>query len=257
MKHVHRIVVLVFVLLACASILPARSQETRVLIVMTSTASSNSSSATTGYNAKEVIHPYYVFLQGGWSVDFASPQGGRAPVDPASIDSSDKRTRYYLHDDSLLQERLKHTIAVKDIYPEKYDAILFIGGGGALWDLRNDAVLGKVAARIFGKRGILATIGEGAVVLLSTFLTDGVPVYKGVRLTSATDEEMEATFGPGNLPISLETAFRDGGAIHFKMDPFTPNTIVEHRVITGQNAASALGVAQAMIAKWKELSKEH
>lgn len=231
-----------------------QAQDKRALIVMTSTGTNSASGAATGYDVKEVVQPYYVLLQAGWTVDFASPLGGEAPQYAASIDMNDKRVRFYVEDDTLLQQQLKHTMRSRDVDPARYDAVIFAGGGGALWDFRTDQALGRIASTIFGKRGILAAIGEGAAVFLQTTLTDGVPVYRGIRLTCATDEELDATLGTGNIPVSLETAFREGAAIHFKADPFKPNTVVEHRLITGQNSASSLGVAQAVQAKWDELS---
>ena len=251
-----KVAVQIIVLLALSTTLRVQShaQDKRALIVMTSTGANPASGAVVGYDVREVIQPYYVLLQAGWTVDFASPQGGEAPKYVPSIDMEDKRVRFYVEDDTILQQQLKHSIRSKDVDPAKYDAVIFAGGGGALWDFRTDQALGRIAAAIFGKRGILATIGEGAAVLLHTTLTNGVPVYRGIRLTCATDEELAATLGGGSAPVSLETAFREGAAIHFKSDPFKPNTVVEHRLITGQNSASSVGVAQAVNAKWNELS---
>jgi putative intracellular protease/amidase len=253
MKFVLSLAVVAGIVSAALS-LQVHAQDKRVLIVMTSTATNPASGATAGYDLKEVVHPYYVLLQAGWLVDFASPQGGEATKNPASVDMEDKRIRYYVENDSLLMQSLQRTMRAKDVDPARYDAVLFAGGTGALWDFRSDPTLGRLAAAVFAKRGILATLGEGAAVLLQTHLTGDVPIYRGIRLTCATDEELASTSAAADLPVSLETAFREGNAIHFKVDPFKPNTIVEHRLITGQNSASALGVAQAIQAKWNELS---
>ena len=44
------------------------------------------------------IHPYYKLAEAGYAVEFASPEGGSAPVDPASRDLSDEANRRFLAD---------------------------------------------------------------------------------------------------------------------------------------------------------------
>lgn len=35
----------------------------------------------------ECAHPYYVFKKAGYTIDFASPKGGSAPLDPSSVEA--------------------------------------------------------------------------------------------------------------------------------------------------------------------------
>ena len=243
-------------LFAIAPAMRATAQGTRALIVVTSRASINGSGASAGCPLMDIVHPFDTFTQVGWRIDIASPRGGEAPVNPASVDTTEPRIRQYLRGDTLLKRLLKHTIPSADITPDAYDVIYFAGGHGALWDFLEDQSLGRAAGRIFGKRGILATVGEGAAVLLNTTRGDGTPLYSNARLTCSTDEELEAQGVLREMPYLLESSLRNGGAIHFKTPPFSPNTVVEHRLITGQNSASSPGVAQAVVAKRKELLSE-
>ena len=239
-------------LTACATTSIIAQPEARVLIVTTSHSALINSNTPTGYSLPDVVNPYYIFIQAGWTVDIASPAGNRPPVDERTIDTSDNRIRYFLVD-TVLQNKLSSTLASRDVKPENYDVVLFAGGHGALWDFLADQHLHTLAAKVFGKRGIVATIGQGAAVLLNTKLSDGSVIYKSSRITSATDEEERARGLEYNLPYALETALRRGGGIIFADKPNAQNTVVEHRLITGQNSASARGVAQAVVAKWKEL----
>ncbi|MDH7514788.1 MAG: type 1 glutamine amidotransferase domain-containing protein [Bacteroidota bacterium] len=233
----------------------SQKQETRALIVLTSTSTMIGANSRTGYRLKDAIHPYYIFLQAGFTVEFASPEGGRPPLEPGSIDSTDAWTRFFFTD-TLLQGLLSRTIPSRALDPERYDIVLFAGGHGALWDFLADTNLHSLTARIFGKRGIVAAVGQGAAVLLNTKLSDGNYIYVGSRLTASSDEEEEREGVLFNLPYMLETALRRGGGIYFKAPPFTPNVIPEHRLITGQNSASALGVAKAVVETWKRLRTE-
>jgi putative intracellular protease/amidase len=247
---------LIAALFAIAPWTNATAQGTRALIVVTSRASINGTDTSAGSVLQEIVHPFDAFTKAGWQVDIASPRGGEAPVAPASIDTTDLRIRQFLRDDTLLHRLLQHTISSADLSPDAYDVIYFAGGHGALWDFLEDQSLGRAAGRIFGRRGILATVGEGATVLLNTTRGDGTPVYAGARLTCATDEELEAQGVLRLMPFLLESSLRNGGAAHFKAPPFTANTVVEHRLITGQNSASALGVAEAVVAKRRQLLSE-
>src|SRR4051794_17226057 len=65
----------------------------RALIVVTSHAVLGSTGKATGYYLPEVSHPYVALREAGFAVDFASPRGGEAPMDPASrnLDDADNR----------------------------------------------------------------------------------------------------------------------------------------------------------------------
>lgn len=50
-------------------------------------------------NSPEAAHPYYVFRDAGYKVTFASPKGGKAPLDPASVEmfKEDKQSQEFLN----------------------------------------------------------------------------------------------------------------------------------------------------------------
>lgn len=50
-------------------------------------------------NRPEAAHPYYVFRDAGYKVTFASPKGGKAPLDPASVEmfKEDKQSQEFLN----------------------------------------------------------------------------------------------------------------------------------------------------------------
>ncbi len=243
-------------LVVLAVLLPAREAlsqtEARVLIVTTSQSSLAGLPTPTGYHLTDVLHSYYVFIQAGWSVDIASPAGGRAPVDPSSVDSSDRWFKFAL-EDTVLQGKLSATIPSSRVSPSAYDIILFAGGHGALWDFLADEALHTLTAKVYAKRGIIATIGQGAAVLLNTKLSSGEYIYAKRRIKCSSDEEERLRGVNAYLPYALETALRRGGGIIFRGAAHASNVIVEHRLITGQNSASARDVAKAVIEKWNEL----
>ena len=76
-------------LILTSSFLMLSAQAERVLIVVTNHATIESNDQPTGYYLSEVSHPWKVFTSAGHQVDFASPAGGFAPMDPKSFDLED------------------------------------------------------------------------------------------------------------------------------------------------------------------------
>ena len=88
--------------------------------------------------ASEFTHPYYTFLDNGMSVDMASIQGGRIPIDPQSlaypiITPEDER---YLND-SDAQTKVRKSIAMTDVDIGQYDIVFISGGWGAAMTWRS------------------------------------------------------------------------------------------------------------------------
>jgi len=60
----------------------AATKDKQILIVVTNHGEMGDTGAPTGYFLSEVSHPWHVFTEAGYRVDFASPLGGFAPMDP-------------------------------------------------------------------------------------------------------------------------------------------------------------------------------
>src|SRR3954470_8008630 len=84
----YRGVKFLIILAALASCRKGEAQmENRALIVVTSNDTfgpRGSKEKRTGWYLSEVTHVYYPLLAGGYEVDFASPRGGKAPMDESS-----------------------------------------------------------------------------------------------------------------------------------------------------------------------------
>lgn len=102
----------------------------KILAIVTSTATMGSTDKSTGYELTELSRAYYVFQANGFEVDIASPLGGEPPV---VIDDDDMgKYDFAFLNDSIAQHKVKHTIQVKNINPDVYEAVFFAGGKGAM-----------------------------------------------------------------------------------------------------------------------------
>ena len=120
-------------------------QAKRALIVVTSNDRLGSTGKRTGWYLSEVTHVYYPLVEAGYAIDFASPQGGAAPMDESSRKLDDPDNARFLGD-AALAERLRSTIPLAEIDPAKYDVIHFAGGHGVVVDKKGKETFMKMGS---------------------------------------------------------------------------------------------------------------
>jgi putative intracellular protease/amidase len=226
----------------------------RVLIVVTSNDRFGDSGKKTGYYLPEVSHPVAHFKAAGYSVDFASPKGGHAPVDPTSVDRKDADNSALL-DDAVLMGKLERTLPSDEVKANDYDAVFFAGGMGTMWDFAQDERLGVLATAVYERGAVVAAVCHGPAALLSAKLKTGKWLVEGQTVAGFSNAEETAAGHDGLIPFYLETALKERGATYTSAPLWQPKVAVSGRLVTGQNPASAKGVAEAVVALLKrELS---
>jgi putative intracellular protease/amidase len=76
---------------------------------------------------------------------------------------------------------------------------------------------------------------------------EGEPLVKGKRVTGFSDDEEEAVHLTNVVPFLVEDELRRLGARYEKVPNWQPHSIVDGRLITGQNPASSSSAAQALM----------
>ena len=93
----------------------------------------------TGYWLEEFATPYYILFDKGYQITIASPKGGQPPIDPnseAPQSQTEATKRFYK--DVALQQQLSQTLKLRDVKADDYDAVVYPGGHGPVWDLNQD-----------------------------------------------------------------------------------------------------------------------
>ncbi len=198
----------------------------------------------TGYYLPEVAHPWRVFTDAGYAVDLASTAGGEPPAD--GVDLSDPIQRAFTEDESM-QVKLRATPRFADVDAGGYDGVLFAGGHGAMWDFPTDSDLARTTREIYEAGGVVAAVCHGPAALVGVTLSDGRPLVEGRRLAAFTNDEEAAVGLSEVVPFLLQTRLQDLGAEHGGAPVFQPHVVIDGRLVTGQNPASATGVAQAVL----------
>jgi putative intracellular protease/amidase len=200
---------------------------------------------STGYYLPEAAHPWKVFTEAGYTVEFASVAGGEPPVDGADL--SDPVQKEFTERVSLAQ-----TPTFAGLDPAGYDAVLFAGGHGAMWDFPSDPALASFARDLYERGGVVAAVCHGPAALAGLTLSDGTPLVAGKRVAAFTDSEESAVGLTEVVPFLLQSRLEELGAKHSGAADWQPHVVTDGTLVTGQNPASSTGVAEAVVAVLKK-----
>jgi putative intracellular protease/amidase len=198
----------------------------------------------TGFYLPEAAHPWQVFNTAGYRVDLVSPRGGEPPRE--GVDLSDPIQQAFL-DDSEMSSKLANTLRPQDVNASDYSAIFYAGGHGAMWDLPNDPGLARIARDIYAAGGVAAAVCHGPAGLVNITLSDGSYLVAGKEVAAFTNDEEAAVGLTDVVPFLLQTTLEERGGKHTGAANFQPYVVVDGRLVTGQNPASATGVAERVI----------
>ncbi|MQY03788.1 dienelactone hydrolase family protein [Actinomadura macrotermitis] len=216
----------------------------RVLIALTSHSDLGGTGRRTGFYVPEAAEPWAVFTDAGYEVDLVSVAGGRPPRD--GEDPADPLQDRFLNDPRVAAQ-LAGTPAPGDVDSGRYDAVLFAGGHGTMWDFPDNKGLAALARDVYERGGIVAAVCHGPAALVGLTLSDGSYLVDGRRVAAFTNGEEEAVGLAGVVPFLLADRLAAQGARHLPAPNFAPHVVEDGRLVTGQNPASARGVAEAVV----------
>lgn len=200
----------------------------------------------TGLWLSELTHFYDEFEKAGISMDIVSPKGGKVPVDKRSLgrwvlDSATK-LRY---EDAEFMALLENTKSIAEINWQEYDVLYFAGGHGAMWDFANDEALNSLTRNMYEAGKLVSAVCHGVAALQNVRLSNGELLIKGKKGTGFPYFD-ESLAGVGKfVPYNLQKVLKERGMIYSKAFlPLSGHTVVDGRLITGQNPNSAIQTAQ-------------
>lgn len=236
----------------------------------------------TGFYLNELMQPVKLLLDAGHQLTFATPKGHAPTVDRSSVDKM-----YFDGDEAALKahqallDRLKLTSRtdspvvslsrVAQMGYARFDAVYVPGGHAPMQDLLTSPELGRLLADFHARNKTTALVCHGPIALLSTLpdapgftarlaahgTVERRPdwIYAGYRMTVISNQEEELAKGllqGGAMKFYPQTALQQaGGAYGSNQVPFTANVVIDRELITGQNPASAVGVAQEILKRLK------
>ena len=192
----------------------------------------------------ELTHFLAPIVDAGWDYVLATPAGGPAPV--YGDDRSDAINARFL-DDAAFTDALAETRPISELEAKDFAAIYYPGGYGVLFDLVQHEGFAAIAAEIFENEGWLTAVCHGPAGLLPIKDASGEALLAGRSITSFTREEEVDYETIDKIPYLLEERLVRLGTVFHKMAPWQEHRVVDGRIVTGQNPASAAAVGRYLV----------
>ncbi len=220
----------------------------KILIVVSSTAQVPGTDHRTGTWLEEFAAPYYAFVDAGAEVTVSSPKGGAAPLDPTSQrdEAQTDATRRFSADRSA-QSVFGNTVELSSVRSGDYDAVFYSGGLGPVFDLTDDPTSIALIEAMDRASKPVASVCHGVAVLRRARKADGSPLVRNRAVTGFSNTEEHAVRNIGLVPFLIEDEMRRLGGHYSKAADGEAHTAVDGHLITGQNPASSISVAEYVL----------
>ena len=219
----------------------------KILMVLTSHDQLGNTGRKTGFWLEEFAAPYFVFRDAGVQLTLASPKGGQPPIDPKSdLPENQTPTMARFKKDKTAQEALANTVKLSSVKSQDFDTVFYPGGHGPMWDLAEDPVSIALLESFYNSGKPIALVCHSPGVLRHVTYK-GEPLVKGKRVTGFTNGEEEEMKLTKVVPFLVEDELLQLGAVFEKKANWQPFSIVDGRLVTGQNPASSTSAAQALL----------
>ncbi|KAF8927513.1 class I glutamine amidotransferase-like protein [Dissophora ornata] len=222
----------------------------KILFILTSHDQLGDTGKKTGWYAEEVAEPATILTNHGYEIVYASPKGGKAPLDPGSVDAAkDNQIVVSFLNDKDITFKINHTHRVEEFIGKEseFEAVLYPGGHGPMYDLEHNEAALQVTAAAYEAGKVVGAVCHGPIALTDVTLSDGTLLVKGRNVTGFSDDEEKAVGLDHAVPTLLESKFRKIGAHYHKADQqWGAKVVTDGRIVTGQNPASAPGFGEAV-----------
>lgn len=224
----------------------------KILMVITSHDQLGNTGEKTGFWLEEFAAPYYVFKDSGAEITLASPKGGQPPLDPKSElpDFQTSATERF-NQDKEGQELLTRTLPLAQVVADEFDAVFYPGGHGPLWDLAEDENSIALINAMYAAGKPVSAVCHAPAVFRHVRMSDNSPLVQGKAVTGFSNSEEEAVGLAEVVPFLLEDELVSLGGNYSKGEDWNPYIAVDGRLITGQNPASSVAVAQEVLNQLK------
>lgn len=219
----------------------------KILMVLTSHDQLGNTGRKTGFWLEEGAAPYFVFRDAGVQLTLASPKGGQPPIDPKSdLPENQTAAMTRFKKDETAQKAFANTVRLADVKADDFDTIFYSGGHGPMWDLAESPVSIALLESFYNSGKPIALVCHSPGVLRHVTYK-GQPLVRGKHVTGFTNGEEEAVKLTTVVPFLVEDELLRLGAIFEKVANWQPFSVIDGRLITGQNPASSTATAYSLL----------
>lgn len=223
-----------------------------------------------GFYLNELAVPTEYLADHNYHIVLATPSGKKPLMDKGSNDK-----KFFNNDEAARSKAVQFVDnlpvisleeAVKQL--DNYDALFVPGGHAPMTDLMQDPQLGTALRDFHAKNKPTAFICHGPVAALAALpdaatyrkalISGDFPtatkaasnwIYQGYHMTAFSDaEEWPGEVHSGvEMPFHVEQALQIAGAHMHEAPLYQSNVVRDREVVTGQNPASDIALAQALL----------
>lgn len=229
----------------------------RVLMVVANAAVSPVTGWPVGFWWAELTHPYWEFVEHGYTVTIASPEGGALqwdswsdPRDASGYSAHDLISLGFINSPQHFG-LTQNTLSLAAVNLDDYDAIFLVGGQAPMITFYGDERVHQFVAAAYEAGKVLAIVCHATCVLLKTRLSDGTLLVSGKTWTGfANSEEQFADNFVGRRiqPFWIEEEARQMAGTNFIVNSmFKAHAVRDGNLITGQQQYSGAAAARLVI----------
>lgn len=234
----------------------------RALIAVTSAqASLFNGKETTGVFISEALHPFNVLTAAGFEVDLASETGTYTPdwlsQQPDFLAGDDLKA--WEDKTSAFRQKIDNMPKAADLDTSRYGLFYASAGHAALIDYPTASGLQAVATQVWANGGVVASVCHGPAIFANVLDTaTGAPLIQGKKITGFTSEAedvmgLTAELKSWGQPLVEELAEKLGAEYVRSAGVWDDYHVVDGRLVTGQNPASAASTARAAVEVFNKL----
>jgi len=233
----------------------------RVVLAITSAVAPLHEGHNTGVWINEAQHPFNVFRKAGFEVDIVSETGSYGEdwlsMQPEHLNGKDKET--YEDHSSEFRSKLDNLLTPDKIDASKYGIFFASAGHAALLDYPTAKGLQSIAIQIWTQGGLVTSVCHGPAIFPAVIdPATGKSVAYGKNFTgfgTAGEEVMGLVpvMKTWNVPWVEDVAKELHATYKSAPGPWDDFHVVDGRVITGQNPASATSTAKAILEVFETL----
>lgn len=222
------------------------SKKSVLILVTNHTDFQHPNAEPTGLWLSELTHFYDVFKAAHIPMDIVSIKGGKIPIDQRSLVPImlDKETKKHYEDPEFMK-LLENTAPLSTVNHEDYDLIYFAGGHGAMWDFADNEMLNDITRNLYESGKIVSAVCHGLAALQNVKLSNGKYLIDGKKGTGFPYFDEGLAGVKKFVPYNLQKRLKERGMRYSKaLIPLTGHTVVDGRLVTGQNPNSAKKTAR-------------
>ncbi len=234
---------------------PERPKQ--ILLVASNPSVSEQTGWPIGFWWAELTHPYWEFVERGYEVTIASPDGGS--LTPDGFSDPEDESGYSAHDLISLGFKkspahaalIENMTALADVDPATFDAVFLVGGQAPMYTFRGNAAILDLVRAFYEAGKPTAIVCHATCVLLEATKADGSLIVDGLSWTGFADSEerfADEFVGQKIQPFWIEEEARKLPNTNFLVQSrFKAHAVRDGNLITGQQQYSGAAAARLVI----------